>query len=294
MFRQGYGGNRANYLDFYVGDTISRNRWTLDLGVRFDRQDGEALPSETLPNAAFPTVVPGVVFAGYKTPFTWNNFSPRAGVTYALDELTQDGGARELHAVRGAAQHRHRRRPQPELDGRFGDVSLGRSERAITSRRRTKFYLDQRITSAGGFNPANPTAVTSANVLDPNLKAPVTSSVVAGIDRELIPNLAVGVNYSYTRTYRLFGNFTGTITPRVGVTLADYTPGSGFSGTIPLDGGVAYNVPTYIPNPAAIAAGGNGFVTTNVPGYLHRLPRHRDDAEQAAVEPVDGPRRRVA
>ena len=74
-------------------------------------------------------------------------------------------------------------------------------------------------------------------MLDPNLKAPVTSSFVAGIDRELMPNLAVDVNYSYTRTTRLFGNFTGTITPRVGVTLADYAPGSGFSGTLPLDGG---------------------------------------------------------
>ena len=30
--------------------------------------------------------MPGVVFAGYKTPFTWNNWSPRAGVTYALDD----------------------------------------------------------------------------------------------------------------------------------------------------------------------------------------------------------------
>ena len=51
------------------------------------------------------------------------------------------------------------------------------------------------------------------------------------------------------------------------MTLADYAPGSGFSGTIPLEGGVAYNVPTFIPNPAAINAGGNGFVTTNVPGF---------------------------
>ena len=32
--------------------------------------------------------------------------------------------------------------------------------------------LDEFITAAGGFNPANPTAVTSANVLDPDLKAP--------------------------------------------------------------------------------------------------------------------------
>ena len=123
------------------------------------------------------------------------------------------------------------------------------------------------ITSAGGFNPANPTSVTSANVLDPDLRAPITTSVVAGIDHELRPNLAVGVNYSYTRTNRLFGNFSGTITPRVGVTLADYSAGSGFSGTIPLEGGTPYDVPTYIPSAAAIAAGGNGFETTNVPGF---------------------------
>ena len=98
------------------------------------------------------------------------------------------------------------------------------------------------------------------------------------------------MNYSYTRTTDLFGNFTGTITPRVGVTLADYTPGSGFTGTSARRR-VAYNVPTFIPNAAEVAAGGNGFLTTNVPGYYDRLPRPRGGAEQAAVEPVDGPRR---
>src|SRR4051794_15319940 len=72
--------------------------------------------------------------------------------------------------------------------------------------------LNEFITSAGGFNPAAPTSVTSANVLDPNLKAPRTTSVVIGMDHELAPNLAVTANYSYTRTTDLFGNFTGTIT----------------------------------------------------------------------------------
>src|SRR6185295_5460296 len=89
------------------------------------------------------------------------------------------------------------------------------------------------ITSAGGFNPANPTAVTSANILDPDLKAPKTTSVVVGMDHELANNLAVSVNYSYTRTSDLFGNFTGTITPRAGVGRADYTAGAGFTGTLP-------------------------------------------------------------
>ena len=52
-------------------------------------KDGEALASNTKANPAFPNVVPGVVFAGYKTPFTWNNVSPRAGVTYALDAASK-------------------------------------------------------------------------------------------------------------------------------------------------------------------------------------------------------------
>jgi hypothetical protein len=266
VFRQGSGGNRANYTDFYVGDTLSHNRWTLDVGLRYDRQDGEALPSTTLANAAFPDVVPGFSFDGYKTPFTWNDWSPRAGLTYALDNSrrtvarasftraagqlnTGTVGVRNTTSTAGSATYRW--------------VDLNGDHFATAN----EVNLGERITAAGGFNPDNPTAVTSANVLDPDLKAPITSSVVAGIDRELLPNLALGVSYSYTRTSRLFGNFTGTITPRVGVGLADYAPGSGFTGTIPLEGGLAYDVPTFIPNAAAITAGGNGFETTNIPGF---------------------------
>ena len=47
--------------------------------------------------------------------------------------------------------------------------------------------------------------------------------------------------------------------------LADYTPGTGFTGTLP--DGTPYNVATFIPNPLVVAAGGNGFATTNIPGY---------------------------
>ncbi|MEO8680421.1 MAG: hypothetical protein ABI665_15320, partial [Vicinamibacterales bacterium] len=264
LFRQGYGGNRANYVNFYVGDTITRNRMTVDLGVRYDRQNGEALPSETAANAAFPTILPGIKFDGYKTPFTWNNISPRAGLTYAVDENrktvarasysryagqlnTGTVGVRNPSSTAGSATYR------------WVDTNSDHFAQA------NEVLLDQFITAAGGFNPANPTAVTSANQLDPDLKAPKTTSVVVGVDHELMNNLAVTVNYSYTRTSDLFGNFTGTITPRVGVGRGDYAPGSGFTGTLP--DGTAFNVPTFIPNTAAITAGGNGFLTTNVPGF---------------------------
>ena len=111
VFRQGYGGNRANYLDFYVGDTHRRATAGRSMSASASTaRTARRCRATTLANAAFPTVVPGFVFAGYKTPFTWNNCSPRAGVTYALDELAQDGGARQLQPLRRSAQHRHRRR----------------------------------------------------------------------------------------------------------------------------------------------------------------------------------------
>jgi hypothetical protein len=125
--------------------------------------------------------------------------------------------------------------------------------------------LNQFVASAGGFNPANPTAVTSANRIDPNLKAPVTQSIVAGLERELRSNLSVQVNYTYTKTTNLLGNATFSVTPRVGVSLSDYAPGPALTGTLP--DGSAYSIPTYIPNQAMVTAGGNGFLLTNWNGY---------------------------
>jgi hypothetical protein len=270
IFRQGLGGNRANYFDLYVGDTMSRNRMTIDVGVRFDRQWGEALPSTTEPNKAFPSLVPGFTFDGFRTPFTWNTVSPRAGLTYALDEarrtIARASFARYSGQLNtGLVGTRNPSSTAGSATYRWNDLNGDHFAQA------NEVLLDQYITAGGGFNPASPTAVTSANQLDPEIKPPVTSSMVAGIERELRPNLALQVNYSYTRTNDLFGNFANsgqsgsTITPRVGVTLADYTPGPGFSGTLP--NGQAYFEPTFIPDQLRIAAGGNGFLTTTVPGY---------------------------
>jgi hypothetical protein len=85
------------------------------------------------------------------------------------------------------------------------------------------------------------------------------------VDRELMPQLALQVTYSYTRTTDLFGNLAANITPRVGVTLADYTAGTVLTGQLP--DGVTYNVPTYVANGTKVVAGGGGFLTTTVPGY---------------------------
>jgi hypothetical protein len=88
---------------------------------------------------------------------------------------------------------------------------------------------------------------------------------VAGIERELVKDLAVQVTYSYSRTSNLFGNAASNITPRVGVGIDDYTPGAVLTGTLP--DGSPYSVQTYVADPAKFAASGGGFVLTNAPGY---------------------------
>jgi carboxypeptidase family protein len=264
IFRQGSGTNETGYFDIYGGDTISMGRVTLDLGLRFDRQGGRAMPSSTNANQAFPTVVPGLVFAGYDSPFTWNNLSPRAGFTYALDEA---------HLTVARASY-------ARFAGQLDSASVGYMNPSSTAgvavyrwtdldgdhlASSNEVNLSQFVAAAGGFNPANPTAVTSSNRINPDLKAPVTQTFVAGVDRELMPNFALQANYTYTRTTNLLGNASWSVTPRVGMTIADYTPGPTLIGALP--DGSSYSIPTYVPVPAKVTAGGNGFVLTNWDGY---------------------------
>ena len=202
MFRQGFGGNRANYLDFYVGDTISRDRWTLDLGLRYDRQDGEALPSDDAGQIRVP---------GPGARRRLRRLQDAVHVEQLVAARRPDLRARRVAARRSCA------RATPATPGQLNTGTVGVLNPSSTAgscdyrwvdlngdhfAQADEVQLNNRISAGGGFNPDNPTAVTSANVLDPNLKAPVTSSFVVGIDRELMPNLAVAVNYSYTRTTR--------------------------------------------------------------------------------------------
>jgi hypothetical protein len=255
VFREGQGGNRANYTHLYASDTMTKGRATLNLGLRYDRQWGKADPSTTAGNPAFPELVPGIVFAGYATPFSWTTFSPRAGLVYALDE-SRKTAARVTYS-RFAGQL------STSTVG-FSNVasSLGSVTYRWTDLNGDGFAQANEVNTAAQLASSNP---TTANRLDPNLKAPTTESVVAGVEREVVPNLAVTAAYSYSRTSRLFGNAAANLTTRAGVTLADYTPFTTVSGTLP--DGTAFSVPVFAANAAKFAASGSALLLTNAPGY---------------------------
>ncbi len=257
LYREAKGTNRTEYLNFYVSDTITKNRLTVDLGLRSDRQWGAALPSTSTANTAFPSIVPGMDFPGYRTPFTWQNLSPRAGATFKLNDLTLVRGSISRYA------------------GRLTPGTVGYSNPSTTNGFIAYKWVDANgdhfaqpnevlvgqpaISFGGGFNPAAPTAAVSPNIIDPNLKASEVTNVVAGVERQLMSALALHVTYTFTRTTNL------TYTPWVGVGPNDYVAGAAVTGA--LQDGTLYSVPTYLPNAAIVAANGNSRILTNRPGY---------------------------
>ncbi len=269
VFREGNGGNRADYLDFYAGDTITRKRVTIDLGARYDRQWGYADPSTAQGSPAFPTLLPAINFAGYRTPFTWTNISPRAGVAVSLDQsgktvarVTYSKFASQL----GTSTVGYTNTAATAALEVFGNwVDLNGDGFAEANEVNTTAAPLQ----TGGINTANPASpATSPNQVDPNLKAATTQSLVAGIERELMPNLAITAAYTYSRTSNLFDDAGSNITPRVGVppTISGgYILGPVDTGTLP--NGAPYSVQTYSPITSLVTAGGSGFLVTNDPGY---------------------------
>jgi hypothetical protein len=271
VWREGLGTNRTEYMGFYVGDTFQKGRVTINAGVRYDRQDGAALASDARGNAGLPNIVPGISFPGYDTPFTWNTVLPRIGVTYALDEANKtllranfSMYASQLDATTvgwsnpsGAAGFAE----YPWVDAN-GDNFVQATE-VNTSGRPLAF--------AGGFNPDAPTSVRSSDVIDSDLKAPITKGLVIGIDREIMPNFGVQVNYSWSRTDNVVGSnnngdgISTTFVPWVGLTANDYLPGEVLTGTLP--DGQSYSVQTFIPNAALVAENGNSRILTNWDGY---------------------------
>ena len=248
-------------MNAYLGDSIALGRVTLDLGVRYDQQSGQALAAVNKPNSAFSALVPGINFSGYDAPFTWKNISPRVGMTYALssDGKTLLRASFSRNAGQLTAVGTYVGYANPSSAAGFVEypwVDANGDHLAQSGEVRVDLPL---IASGNGFNTSNPTSVTSANRINPDFKAPTNMGFILGFDRELMPDLGLSVNYTQTRVtnHPMF--------PFIDVTTADWEAIAPLVGTT--SDGVAYNIPLFQPNAAKVAANGGGRFLTNFDDY---------------------------
>jgi hypothetical protein len=212
IWRDQYSESHLGTHALYVQDTYTRNRLTLNLGLRYDRQDDAALAGQVPQNPHFPTIMPAVDFQGADAGVVWNDISPRLGATYDLrgDGKTvisssyaiyygqmAPGGVSNQLAATGAVFVRY---PWTDTNGdRF--VQPGEVNTTVP-------FLAKSV----AYDPANPTSTASPTRVDPDLKNDRTREFIVGFDRQVGSQMAFGASYIW-RKYDQFAwndrdNFT--------------------------------------------------------------------------------------
>jgi hypothetical protein len=202
----------------YAQDTITHNRLTMQLGVRYDYNHDQALASVVGANPLLPQWLPAITFAGADPGVAFNNFSPRLGLTYDMQgngkTVARANYARYYGQV-GTGGVSGQINPVSAANVRFpwndanGDkiVQVGEVPASLANV----------LNFGGNYDPSNPTLLGTKNTVDPNLKNDTTDEFIVGVDHEIGAGFAAGVNYIWRR-YAGF-QFTDTL----GLNPSDYS-----------------------------------------------------------------------
>ncbi len=200
LYREAAFSYTGTYHALHFQDVITTGRATIKLGLRYDYQVGNNLESSITANMIAPDLLPAVQVPGTDPIPAWNNLSPRIGLTY---DLTGDGKTilrasyARFYDLLNLGPHVSRMNAglRAEIDYPWtdlnGDTFIQRNE-----------IDDTNVLWASNVDPDNPGSVTSPNERDPDTSAPTTDEIIIGLERELIPNFSMGVNY----IYKSFGN----------------------------------------------------------------------------------------
>jgi hypothetical protein len=261
----------AHYYGAYLGDVYTRDRLSVNAGLRWDVQRARNLPSAVPASSALPNVLPGVDYQGNPSDIVrWSDPSPRLGASYALDAARKTVlRVSYAHYVNqlAFANVLNENPTYPSFlaygwNDRNGDGFVQPDEVELGD------YL-----YSYNVDPSNPGAVgTTANKLDRHWGPANDNEVVVGLQHELAGAVAIGAAYTWRRRTDfqydplLAGQCTGEPTtascPIIGP--------SDFTANPPVTAS-GYTAFTYSPNPDLVDAGGGGRLATNQPGLSTRF-----------------------
>jgi hypothetical protein len=240
LYRNGLTEYGLHNRSFYVQDTFTKNKLTLNLGLRYDYQtdfaNGANVPASpfyglatyagdykgvTYTGAPF-NQLPAISFAGAKAlgdkSLAFKNWSPRLGLTY---DLTGDGknvakfnyaryvgqlGTGTLSSTYNPVGSTLVRYPWVDLNG---DQFIQANEIVLTA---------TPLAYTSGYDYNNPAKLTTTGTNDPNLTDDYADEILVGFDRQVGTEIAVGASY----IWRKYQNFRWS--PTVNWSSANYTP----------------------------------------------------------------------
>ena len=271
VFRGGVVNYSGKYVAGYIGDTYSKNRMTLNAGLRWDKQSAKNDPSQSTANVTFPEVLPDLSFDGNsESVIDFNDISPRLGFSYALDESRKT-------VLRASFARYANQLSFGNVAGSTGENPVGTGLLAYgwNDANNDRFVQPNEVELNNflynvNVDPRNPGAVgNTVNKVDRDLVAKHDLELIFGVDREIAGNFAVGAAYTWRKAtdweqrLRIGGACTGLPTKDSCPTLGPQNYTANAPSTV---SGLTAN--TFSPNAALVAAGGGGRLRTNRDGYF--------------------------
>jgi hypothetical protein len=220
---QDYNGH-STYWNFYAGDTITKDRFTYNIGVRWDRAAASADATDVPASAIDPVNLPAISVGAQNNLVVYNTFTPRLGVTYALGQ--------DRKTLLRASYSRF----ADQLDSNL-PFSLSTAGLPYYS------YAYYFATDKNGDHQAQPNEFTTflgtniPTAITGNYKAPKTDEIVLGADHELMTNLGISGSWTWRRrSDQDWVHFRG-------VTGSDYVQTGTLTGNVAPVG--PYSVPLY-------------------------------------------------
>ena len=252
FFRPGFFDAFLHEQNIYVQDTVQRNRWAFNLGIRWDHQTdtekGFNIPASPFEgqatgaagNPAF-NWLPAISYPGAQGGVAWNTFAPRLGVTYDLfgngktvlkasfgqyfdqriaGQLADTYDTVEKNTAQSFIEFPWGGATQNGLPVLNGPIVNGKNTGVnapawVTGPAPTPTPW---IATGNNYNPLNPGNLSSSNSVDPNVKDPKTNEITAGVSQEIGPGFGITVTYTYRRYSDFLWNHLN------GITSADYVP----------------------------------------------------------------------
>ena len=188
-------------LNFYIQDNWTiKNRLTLNLGLRYDRSSA-SLPAQFAADVPTWLWLDPVYFGRHDYSavddlLTFNNFSPRLGLTFDVF------GNRKTVAKVSFSRYReylaqamvYAVNPNTYSMRYYVWVDLN----GDMKKDEADYYINVYQAGRGNENPRE--------LIDPQVKAPFWNEFIIGIDHELVPNFRLGLSYIYKNNVNIYEN----------------------------------------------------------------------------------------
>ena len=184
------------YYSGYISDTLTMNKLTVNVGVRYDYQKGQNNPVALSDPKYNTTVWPEPGLKGFTVAgtdaVTWKDFAPRLSATYAINDktLARVSYARFVNQLGGTI-------PTWNSNAANGGTYLYYYWDDANGNKKVdpgEVDFGAGLYSSYNVGPNGPNSAQAYNKTDPNLKAPKTDEIILGFERQLAPTIVASVN----------------------------------------------------------------------------------------------------